>query len=90
MTTLPPDAGLASGLVDAAIAGQGPPAILDGLCRAMVAAGVPLRRATVGALLDLPALGTTSHNGGAMHFGPDGFLYIGVGENGLATLIPSY
>jgi glucose/arabinose dehydrogenase len=32
-------------------------------------------------LLDLPTLGTTSHNGGALHFGPDGFLYIGVGEN---------
>ena len=35
-------------------------------------------------LLDLPESATSSHNGGAMHFGPDGFLYIGVGENGLA------
>jgi glucose/arabinose dehydrogenase len=32
-------------------------------------------------LLDLPPLGPTNHNGGAIHFGPDGFLYIGVGEN---------
>jgi len=34
-------------------------------------------------LLDLPALGPTNHNGGAIHFGPDGMLYVGVGENGI-------
>ncbi|MEO8448447.1 MAG: PQQ-dependent sugar dehydrogenase [Gemmatimonadota bacterium] len=32
-------------------------------------------------LLDLPTLGATNHNGGAIHFGADGKLYIAVGEN---------
>ncbi len=33
-------------------------------------------------LVDLPDLSTaTNHNGGAMHFGSDGKLYVGVGEN---------
>jgi len=34
------------------------------------------------ALVDLPNLSSaTNHNGGALHFGPDGKLYAGVGEN---------
>jgi glucose/arabinose dehydrogenase len=37
-------------------------------------------------LVDLPDLGSaTNHNGGAIHFGPDGRLYVGVGENANAS-----
>ncbi|MBY0525661.1 MAG: PQQ-dependent sugar dehydrogenase [Gemmataceae bacterium] len=32
-------------------------------------------------ILELPTLGATNHNGGAIHFGPDGKLYVAVGEN---------
>ena len=39
------------------------------------------------ALVDLPNLsGATNHNGGGMHFGSDGKLYVGVGENANAAL----
>jgi glucose/arabinose dehydrogenase len=39
------------------------------------------------ALVDLPNLSSaTNHNGGAMHFGSDGKLYVGVGENANASL----
>ena len=38
-------------------------------------------------LIELPPLSAaTNHNGGALHFGPDGHLYIAVGENANAPL----
>ena len=43
-------------------------------------AGVPGPDETV--IVDLDALsGATNHNGGAIHFGPDGKLYVAVGDN---------
>ena len=40
-------------------------------------------------LVDLPALsGATNHNGGALHFGIDGKLYVGVGDNANSTNAP--
>ncbi len=40
-------------------------------------------------LVDLPALSSaTNHNGGAMHFGVDGKLYVGVGDNANSARSP--
>ncbi len=40
-------------------------------------------------IADLPALGATNHNGGAMKFGIDGKLYVAVGDNNDSARAPN-
>ncbi len=39
-------------------------------------------------LVDLPQLGAGNHNGGALHFGNDGKLYVAVGDNAVSSKAP--
>ena len=59
MSRCAPAEDLVRTLVEAAIAGASPAGLLEALCRALVAGGLPLARASVGALLVHPLLDAT-------------------------------
>jgi glucose/arabinose dehydrogenase len=44
---------------------------------------------TQAVIIDLDPLSATNHNGGAIHFGPDGKLFVAVGENAVPSNAPS-
>lgn len=50
------------------------------------ATGIP----TESVILDLDSLSASNHNGGAIHFGPDGKLYAAVGENAVPSNAQSF
>ena len=50
-----------------------------------IAAGDVAQAGSETILMDLEPLGATNHNGGAIHFGTDGKLYIAVGENAVGA-----
>ena len=57
------------------------PAIHNRISRFTASGDVALAGSEV-VVMDLPSLSTaTNHNGGAIHFGPDGNLYVAVGDN---------
>ena len=57
------------------------PAIHNRISRFTASGDVALAGSEV-VVMDLPNLSTaTNHNGGALHFGPDGNLYVAVGDN---------
>src|ERR1044071_5480901 len=61
------------------------PAIHNRISRFTASGDVALAGSEV-IVMDLPNLSTaTNHNGGALHFGPDGQLYVAVGENANAA-----
>jgi glucose/arabinose dehydrogenase len=65
------------------------PAIHNRVARFTASGDVAVANSQV-VLLDMPNLSSAqNHNGGAIHFGPDGKLYIGVGENANPSLAPS-